>query len=258
MNDDLSKKVVLLTGVGGGIGNTFLKYLVGRPKALITSSRTLEKKILGEYQESKNFKHYSYDLTKESNVIKLINEIREKYNQLDVLVNTIGGSIYTRKLEDFTLVEFNRVLRVNLVSAFLLTREAIRLMKNNSNGGNIVHIVSTSAKVISNKKGPYGIAKAGLARLIHYAAAESAEYDIKVNGISPTYTFTLRHEEEIKTKINQSEQTKDEIINHIFQSQLLKKPLYPKDIIPVLKLLINTEVITGQIINCSMGEVISY
>lgn len=256
MEQKMSEKVVLITGVGGGIGNTFLHYLIDKVKVLFTSSRSSEKEVLKFEKIPKNLTHYSMDLTEEKNVKKLFAHIEERYDHLDILINTIGGSLYSNLLENFPLTQFMQVFRVNLISAFLITKEAIELMK--SQGGNIIHIVSSSAKRISSKKAPYGMAKSALATMIQYAAAETAKYNIKINGISPTYVFTQRHKREINQKIEKNEIERKELLKKITRSQLINKQLYPEDLIPTLELLMKTKVITGQIYNCSLGEVLSY
>lgn len=252
----LSEKVVLITGVGGGIGNTFLHHLKGKCKSIISSSRSSLEEVVGDRKSGEHHKHFSLDLTSEQNVKKLFENIHKKHGNLDVIINTIGGSLYSHRLENFPLEEFKEVLDVNLTSAFLLTKAAIPLMKER--GGNIVHVVSSSAKRISEHKAPYGIAKVGLTRMIQYVASECGKYDIKINGISPTYVFTPRHEREIEKKAKTSHMTRKEIQEQMIESQLLKKSLYPKDLLPLLELLISTDVITGQIYNCTLGEVLSY
>ncbi|NIQ04467.1 MAG: SDR family oxidoreductase [Candidatus Korarchaeota archaeon] len=256
MTKALSEKIVVITGVGGGIGNTFLHHLKDKCKSIISSSRSSLAEVLGDHDSVEHHEHISLDLTSEQNVKKLFENIRNNYGTLDVFINTIGGSLYSHRLEDFPLEEFKEVLDVNLTSAFLLTKEAIHLMKEG--GGNIVHIVSSSAKRVSKHKAPYGIAKAGLTRMIHYAASECGEYDIKINGISPTYVFTSRHERELEKKAKILQKTREEIQEHVIESQLLKKPLYPQDLLSLLELLLSTDIITGQIYHCTLGEVLSY
>lgn len=256
MEQKLSEKVVLLTGVGGGLGKTFLRYLVDKVKTLYTSSRSSEKEIFESENVKKKVLHYPMDLTEEKNVKKLFNFIKDRDRRIDVLVNTIGGSLYSSPLESFPLDHFKKVFDVNLTSAFLLTKEAIQLMKKG--GGNIIHIVSSSAKRISNNKAPYGMAKSALATMIRYAASENAEHNIKINGISPTYVFTPRHKREIEEKVEKEGIKRDIILDKILKHQLLKKHLNSEDLIPVLELLMKTEIITGQIYNCTLGEVLTY
>ena len=126
------------------------------------------------------------------------------------------------------------------------------------NGGNILHIASSSAKTFPKNKGPYGIAKAALVKLIQYFAVEFAEYNIFINGITPTYVITPRHKSDIRIKAKKENVSEQTIEQRIINSQLIKKPLYSEDLIPLMNLLISTKVITGQIYNCTLGEVISY
>ena len=80
------------------------------------------------------------------------------------------------------------------------------------------------------------------------------KYNIKVNGISPTYVFTERHEKEIEIQSRRENRSVVEIEEKIMEGQLLKRKLYPKDIFPLVDLLIQTEVITGKIFDCTLGK----
>lgn len=255
----LSSKIILITGASGGIGYAIMENFVGKVKYLITSSR----KELSEFMKldppPENLEHISKDLTIEEDVKELFRYIIKKYRRLDLLINCIGGSLFKHPIEDFPIEEYDEVMEVNLKSAFLLTKYAIKTIKNNKDeGGNIIHFVSSSAKNIAEGKAPYGIAKAALAHLIHYAAYEAAKYNIKINGISPTYVFTPRHEIEINEKIENLEEEREEIVKNIFSRQLLKKEMHPKDLLDLVELLATTECITGQIYNCDMGEILFY
>ena len=97
-----------------------------------------------------------------------------------------------------------------------------------------------------------------MAHLIHYAAFEAAEYNIKINGISPTYVFTSRHEKEINEKVKKTGKKREEIIRGKLSRQLLKREMQPEDLIDVVELLATTNSITGQVYNCSMGEILNY
>ncbi|MFX0140546.1 MAG: SDR family oxidoreductase [Candidatus Hodarchaeota archaeon] len=254
----LAEKNLLLTGVSGGIGYAIMEDFVAKVKNLITSSRKKLSEFLKLDPIPKNLEHIPFDLTLERNVQELSQQIRNKYGRLDIMINCVGGSLYSHPIEEFPIDEYDKIMEVNLKSAFLLTKFGIKIMKNNQQGGNIVHFVSSSAKNISKDKAPYGVAKAGLAHLIHYAAYEAAKYNIIINGISPTYVFTPKHEREINEKIQKTGVTKDEIIKSKLSRQLIKRPMYTNDLLEVVQLLITTQSITGQIYNCAMGEILSY
>jgi NAD(P)-dependent dehydrogenase (short-subunit alcohol dehydrogenase family) len=253
----LSDKIVLVTGVGGGIGDAIIRHLTPLSNQLISSSRSNLSSIYDNQIIPSNHSHISMDLTKEDNVIKLIERIKQEFGRLDIFINTVGGSLYAHPIEDFPLDEFLEVLSLNLTSAFLLTKHTIRLMKeNNPNGGNIIHFVSSSARKISTNKAPYGISKAGLAKLVNYAASEAGKYDIRVNGINPGYVFTSRHVEDIHIQMKKSGKTEEEVTQSKMKLQQINRKIYPQDLLPLVELLSTTKVITGQIYDCTVGEVL--
>lgn len=255
----LANKVLLLTGASSGIGSALMEYFIEKVQTMITSNRKELSKFLAITPIPSNLDHLPLDLTIEGNVQNLFQHILKEYGRLDILINCVGGSLFSHPIEDFPLDEFDKVIALNFRTAFILTKYAIKTLKQNgAAGGNIVHFVSSSAKNISDHKAPYGAAKAALAHLIHYAASECGKYNIKINGISPTYVFTPRHEREIQKKVQESGKKREEILGKILSNQILKKPMQSTDLIEVTELLATTEVITGQIYNCSMGEILSY
>jgi len=254
----LNEKIVLLTGIGGGIGEAILTILAPKVKNIITSSR-IQKEEIYIKQSIPNWEHFSFDLTIAENVEALFQQIKTKYGKLDILINTIGGSLHSHPIEVFPLNEFDEIIRVNLSSAFYLTQNAIKLLRlNGDQGGHILHFVSSSTKKFSHQKAPYAIAKAGLARLIQFAAAENGQFNIKVNGISPTYVFTPRHEVELENKAKKQGVLKANLVEKILKDQIIAKPLYPQDLVPIVELLITTDIVTGQIYDATVGEVVSF
>jgi 3-hydroxybutyrate dehydrogenase len=254
----MKKKVMLLTGIGGGIGEAILAHFHLQVGTIFTASRTPQDKIFIS-SPTANWKHFELDLTVEKNVKQLFDQIVQEVGKIDILVNTIGGSLYSHRIEAFPIEEFEEIIAVNLRSAFLLTKFAFQAMKHNTPPeGHIVHFVSSSTKHFSANKAPYAIAKMGLARLIQYAAYEGAEFNIKVNGISPAFVFTPRHEDEIDHKVKSEGVSREEIVQRIVSHQLLKKPLIPQDLMPLVEFLITTDIITGQIYDATLGEVIVF
>ncbi|HNZ87478.1 MAG TPA: SDR family oxidoreductase [Methanofastidiosum sp.] len=250
---ELSEKIVLVTGASGGIGKPLIEHLNRNVKVLIGSGR----KNLQDFtklKEDEKFNYVPMDLNSEDNIKFLFSYIIEEYGRLDTVINAIGGSLYSHPIEEYTIQEYDKVMDTNLKTAFMLTQESIKYMKKNSEGGNILHFVSSASNDISHNKAPYGIAKAGLKALIKYSAYEGAKYNIKVNGISPTYVFTERHEKEIQIEARRTNNTVEELEEKNMAGQLLKRKLYPNDIFPLVDLLINTEVITGEIYNCTLGK----
>ncbi|MEX2681895.1 MAG: SDR family NAD(P)-dependent oxidoreductase [Candidatus Sigynarchaeota archaeon] len=252
-------KIVLVTAVSGGIGHAIFKEMAASARGVVSSSRHEKETFWKDGDWPRNATHVTGDMTRETDVENLFNQALALHGRVDVAINCVGGSMFGHKIEDFPADEFDQVLATNLRSAFLFTKHAIKAMKRNgTGGGNIVHVVSISAKKIAINKAPYGIAKAGLAKLIHYAACEAAEYNILVNGISPGYVFTTRHEQEIDEKAARTGKPRERIANGLISGQLLKRHLVPADLLDAVRLLSTTRVMTGQVINVDCGEVLSY
>ncbi|MBN2151485.1 MAG: SDR family oxidoreductase [Candidatus Lokiarchaeota archaeon] len=252
-------KIVLVTAVSGGIGQAIFKGVAPAARGVVTSSRGGKEAFWKDGGWPRNATHVAGDMTREADVEGLFKHALALHGRLDVAVNCVGGSMFGHRIEDFPADEFDQVVATNLRSAFLFTKHAIRAMKGNGEaGGNIVHVVSISAKKIAANKAPYGIAKAGLAKLVHYAAHEAADYGVLVNGISPGYVFTPRHETEIDEKAARTGKPRARVADGLVSGQLLKKHLLPADLLDAVRLLSTTRVMTGQIINVDYGEVLSY
>ncbi len=258
-SDSLAGKVAIVTAVSGGIGQAIFRDVAAAARGVVSSNRSGKEAFWKDRDWPRNATHVPGDLTREADVEQLFKQALALHGRVDVAINCVGGSMFGHKIEDFPVDEFDQVLAANLRSAFLFTKHAIRAMKGNgAGGGNIVHVVSISAKKITINKAPYGIAKAGLAKLIHYAAHEAAEYDVLVNGISPGYVFTHRHEQEIDDKAARTGKPRERIADGLVSGQLVKRHLVPADLLGAVRLLSTTRVMTGQIINVDYGEVLAY
>ena len=102
------------------------------------------------------------DVSSEIEVKKMCQQIKKEYGVLNALVCN-AGIVFDRDFKDIKISEFQRVLAVNVVGAFIVAREASKLMKK---GGAIVNVSSTNGtKVISPESLDYNISKVGLQSL---------------------------------------------------------------------------------------------
>ncbi|MEM1231293.1 MAG: SDR family NAD(P)-dependent oxidoreductase [Pseudomonadota bacterium] len=102
----------------------------------------------------------------------------------DTVGATNGG------LLDVPLANWNRVLAVNLTGVMLSNRAAARCMIAAGNGGRIVNIASSAARIPLVGAGDYSVSKAGVAMLTQVLAQELVEHGIRVNGIGPGFIGT--------------------------------------------------------------------
>lgn len=120
---------------------------------------------------------YYVDIADYDSVVNLF----DKIDSLDILVSTPGINI-RKRIEDYTIEEFNKVLNVNLVGYFYVAKNAIRVMNE---GGSIIFITSIRAFVVEPGQGPYSMTKAGIVQLVKVLASELGKYNIRVNAVAP-------------------------------------------------------------------------
>ena len=91
---------------------------------------------------------------------------------------------------ELALSDWQRVLDVNLTSAFLVARAAAKRMVARNSGGKIINIGSLTSEAARPTVAPYTAAKGGIKLLTKSMAAEWAVYNIQSNGIGPGYILT--------------------------------------------------------------------
>lgn len=126
------------------------------------------------------------DVSKESDVGKLIESVLERYGAIDVLVNNAGLSDFV-PLEQQTLAGFQKVLNVNLTGAWLCARIAAPHLRKAK--GALLNIASTRAIMSEAGSEAYAASKGGLLALTH-ALAASLQPDVRVNCVSPGWIET--------------------------------------------------------------------
>jgi glucose 1-dehydrogenase len=129
------------------------------------------------------------DVSKEDEVVRMVQETVDELGSLDVLVNNAGIQI-SRPSEELSSADFDKVLAVNLRGAFLCAREAIRHFLAQGGGGSIVNVSSVHQIIPKPDYLGYSVSKGGMQNLTRTLALEFAERGIRVNGIGPGATIT--------------------------------------------------------------------
>ena len=135
------------------------------------------------------------DMTKPDEIADLIGTAGRTFGSVDVLVNNAGIQ-HVAKIEDFPAEQWDRIIAINLTSAFHAMRAAIPLMKEKGKG-RIINVASAHALTASPFKSAYVAAKHGILGLTKTAALELAEFGITVNAICPGYVLTPLVEKQI-------------------------------------------------------------
>lgn len=127
-----------------------------------------------------------FDVTDGDAVARGLRQIEGRHGRLDILVNNVGQRD-RRALDAFSLDDVRRLLDVNLVAPFELSRRAARLMPA---GGRIVNITSIAGPIARDGDAAYTAAKGGLDALTRALAAELGPRGINVNAVAPGFFAT--------------------------------------------------------------------
>lgn len=143
------------------------------------------------------------DMTKQEDVSRLVDETHAAYGkQIDVLVNVAGGLVARKTIDEMDEDFFNLVMRLNLNTAFLLTKAVVPSMKN---GGSIINFASQAGR---DGGGPgasaYATAKGAVMTLTRAMAKELGPQNIRVNSLCPGMISTTFHDTFTKDEARQN------------------------------------------------------
>ena len=131
---------------------------------------------------------YRYDVTDESEVKVVVEEIESDVGPIDILINN-AGIIRRSPLLDMPLDEWELVVKTDLTSTFIVTKAVVPRMVERGEG-KVINICSMMSELGRDSVGAYAAAKGGLRMLTRNMATEWARYNIQVNGIGPGYFAT--------------------------------------------------------------------
>jgi 3-oxoacyl-[acyl-carrier protein] reductase len=128
------------------------------------------------------------DVSQTAEADRLVGEVESAFGAINVLVNN-AGILGVLKYDDVDEAEWERVIRVNLTSAFLLTKASLPGMLK-AGWGRIINLSSVAAQTGGATAPHYAASKAGLVGMTHSYAARLAKTGITVNAIAPALIET--------------------------------------------------------------------
>lgn len=241
------KKTVLITGGSRGIGKaTSLEFAKHGYNIVIN--------YVNDDESAKNLKSYiveNYDVdvmlckcnvSSEDGVKGMVNSIIDNYGNIDVLVNNAGIAIDTT-FDDKKIENFKKILNVNLIGPFILSREVGNYMLKQG-FGSIINVSSTNAlDTYYEYSLDYDASKAGLVSLTHNLAKYYAP-NIRVNAVAPGWVDTEMNKE------LDSSYTKEEC-----EKIYLKRFAKPEEIAKAIYFLASDDAsyITGEVLRVDGG-----
>lgn len=185
---DLKGKVAIVTGGNSGIGQAIVLELARQAASIAIdyiadpeATQALEKQVaaLGDQVIG-----VEADVSKVSDLQKLIDETVKAFGRVDVMVNNAGIETRTSVL-DTTEAQYEKVLEVNLKSAFFGCQLAAKQMIKQGGGGRIINITSIHEDWPMPGNTAYCLSKGGVRMLTRTAGVELAPYNILVVGVAP-------------------------------------------------------------------------
>jgi 3-oxoacyl-[acyl-carrier protein] reductase len=238
-------KIAIVTGAGRGIGLEIARELLAAGMTVVAVD--LKEDLLASLPEAlgnpgEKLDCRVLDVTDGEGFTALVDDVAEKYEHVDVLVNNAG---ITRdgllmRMDD---ADWEIVLKVNLTSAFYGTRAVSRYMVR-QRGGSIVNMASYSGLEGNRGQANYAASKAGLLGLTKTTAKELATKSVRCNAVAPGF---------IQTEMTDAlpQQAKDIALSLI----PLKKMGQPGDIAKAVRFLASDDssYITGQVLSVDGG-----
>lgn len=194
----LSQARVLIAGAGGIGAACAAGYLAQRATVLVVDQDAERLAALKSADELPGrLETIEADLTVPGAGAEVVAETVRRLGGLDVLLHCVGVND-RRPVLDFTEDEWNRVLKINLGTAFGLAQAAGRHMVDRGSG-RIVMLSSVSGLLAHQNHGPYATSKGGLNQMMRAMAREWAGSGVTVNAVAPGYIETNLTSDYLKT-----------------------------------------------------------
>ena len=179
----LSGQVALVTGGGTGIGKAIAQAMLAEGAKIIIVGRKEEVLKVAQTELGSGVEIMVCDVTQETQVDKIYENIMSSHGRLDILINNAGMAARAKSYE-MSYDMWKKVVDVNLNGAFLCARGAMKIMVNQKSG-RIINIGSISGQMGRPENAPYTATKFAIEGLTRAFALDGRDHGIAVSVIHP-------------------------------------------------------------------------
>lgn len=176
----MTGKVVMVTGANGGLGALVTQALLEAGAAVVGVSRHIQQSDFKQV----GFTALAAEISTAEGAKNAVEAIVTRFGKIDVVVHTVGGFAGGPSIADTDDATFQRMLDMNLNSAFYVLRAAIPQLRK-SGRGRLIAIGSRAALEPGPGVGAYSASKAALVSLVRTAALENKDSGMTANTILP-------------------------------------------------------------------------
>jgi len=263
----LAGRVALVTGGAGGIGLATARRLLDEGacailcdidrEALATAETELKRAYGGDVVAAARM-----DVTDEASIAAAYVEARWRFGGMDICVSN-AGIASAAPIEDTTLALWRKNMDILSTGYFLVSREAVQLLKAQGMGGAIVFIGSKNALAASPGASAYCTAKASELHLARCLALELAPDGIRVNVVNPDAVLRgsrIWQGEWREQRAAQYKTSGDDLEKIYRERSLLKRSVYPEDIAEAVAFFASDRSgkSTGNILNVDAGNAAAF
>jgi len=244
-------KVAIVTGGAAGIGEAVAQALGQRGvRVAIADVRT---EVASETAKrlraaGVTVAPVAVDITDESTVMRMVNDVLQMWGRIDILVNNAGIES-SGPFMQISLEEYERVMRVNTTGVWICCRAVIPQMINQKSGS-IVNVSSVAGQRGGGLLGTsaYATSKGATIALSKALAREFAKYGIRVNAVAPSLTMT----DLAQRQLDRLDATTLDKVNALTP---LGRPAQPREIAAAIAFLASDEAsyMTGHVYNVDGG-----
>lgn len=189
---DLTGRVALITGAGGGLGSRFAHTLAEAGARVVLCARRdgpLEEVARAIRDDGGDAHVVSMDVTDSPSVAAAFDAAEDTFGTVDIAVCNAGVAVAGKAI-DMDEGDWLKTIEVNLSGCWRVATECARRLRAAEKPGSIVNITSILGQRVAGMVAPYAASKGGLEQLTRSLALEWARYGIRVNALAPGYIAT--------------------------------------------------------------------